>query len=171
MNGASASAHLAEHNRRARQTEARRLVEGTTLSQGVIASRTDVSPSTLSSWKRRFGWQRPQGAPEPPPLDNRGRDLDLAAKRREKMIERLFRVFDRQLMDIETRACTPGAATEEKDARVLGTLARTLGTLMTLGRGDGDQPDDPEAEAVDPDEIRAKIAQRLFGLGKGGTEP
>lgn len=157
-------------DRAAAVAAARRLVEGTTLAQKEIARQVRISARTLSDWKCDGGWTRPEGAPEAPDVGRAQNGAERAAARKEKLVSRLFRVFDRQLMDIESRARQPGAATEEKDARTLGTLARTLGTLMALGRGGGDQPDDPEAEAVDPDDIRAKIAQRLFGVAKGGTE-
>jgi hypothetical protein len=155
-------------NREAAVAAARKLVENTTRPQAEIARHVGISPRALSDWKCEGNWTRPAGAPEAPQVG--GANAGTAADRKDKLVTRLFGVFDRQLMDIESRARTPGATTEEKDARVLGTLARTLGTLMALGRGDGDQPDDPEAEAVDPDEIRARIAQRLFGMAKGGTE-
>ena len=157
-------------NRQAAMAEARRLVEGTTLAQSEIAFRVSISPRTLSDWKREGGWVRPAGAPEAPDVGPAQDGPEREAARKEKLVTRLFAVFDRQLLDIESRAREAGATTEEKDARVLGTLARTLGTLMTLERGGGDQPDDPEAEAVDPDEIRARIAQRLFGMRQTGDD-
>lgn len=149
--------------------EARRLVETTRLSLHEIAFRISVAPTTLSAWRRRFGWRRPDGAPEPP-LFTAGEDLTAEARARPKrMIERLYRVFSRQLSDVETRGREDGAAADEKDARMLGTLARTLGTLMALDRDDGATADEPEP--VDPHEIRAKLAKRLLAMGEGGQAP
>lgn len=149
--------------------EARRLIEGTTLSQHDIAQRLSVAESTISAWKVKGGWQRPEGAPQA--LDMASRSAEqVTEKRRAVLVDRLYRVFDRQLMDIEARAALANGNTEEKDARALGTLARTLGTLIALERDDGAPADDPEAEAVDPDEIRARLAQRLFGMRREGDD-
>jgi hypothetical protein len=155
--------------------EARRLVEGTTLSQCAIAERLEVSQSTISLWKVKWGWTRPLGAPPAPAMEPRPAEV-VVEKRREVLVARLYRVFDRQLMDVESRAADAVGATEEKDARTLGTLARTLGTLIALedgegtgGRRDGGAPAD-EPERYDPDEIRARLAERLAGLREDGDD-
>ncbi len=156
--------HRPDHS--ALKAEARRLVEGTTYSQQAIAEQLRIAPSTLSTWKRDGGWVRPEGAPLPPVLDNAGRDLDVDGKRRQRLLARLYGVFDRQLQDVESRAADAVAMTEEKDARTLGTLARTLGTLIALETG-GERDEGAPADApepYDPDEIRARLAQRLAGL-------
>jgi hypothetical protein len=160
--------HRPDHS--ALKVEARRLVEGTTYSQQAIAEQLRISPSTISTWKRDGGWVRPEGAPQPPALDNAGRDLDVDGKRRERMVARLYGVFDRQLKDVESRAANAAGTTEEKDARTLGTLARTLGTLIALETG-GERDEGAPADApepYDPDEIRARLAQRLRGWTEEG---
>jgi hypothetical protein len=171
LNGGEAAAGGAYlPNIDALKAEARRLVEGTTQSQYAIAQQLRVSPSTVSSWKMKGGWQRPAGAP--PRADFTPRTpADAVEKRRDILVDRLYRVFDRQLMDVESRAADAVAATEEKDARTLGTLARTLGTLISLeagngtnGRDGGGEADEPER--YDPDEIRARLAERLAGLSE-----
>jgi len=158
--------------RSAAMAEAQKLVEGTIVPQTTIARTIGISPRTLSDWRRAGGWMRPEGAPDAPlvrPADTAAGDgAATEPLAREQLVERLFAVFNRQLNGVEARARSAGVVTQEKDARTLGTLARTLGTLMALERGGSDQPDDPEAEAVDPDEIRARIARRLFGMrGEG----
>lgn len=145
--------------------EARRLIEGTLLSQHAIAQQLKVPHSTLSGWKKRAGWVRPEGAPAQPDFTAR-LTTDVVANRRELLVDRLYRVFGRQLQDVESRAADAAAVTEEKDARTLGTLARTLGTLIALetgGERDAGAPADAP-EPYDPDEIRARLAQRLAGL-------
>jgi transposase len=152
--------------------EARRMVEGTTLSQHAIAQRLKVSDSAISIWKKKGGWVRPEGAPvEPASMRGTRRFEQTTETRHEILVNRLFRVFDRQLKDVESRAADAVATTEEKDARTLGTLARTLGTLISLeagnatnGRDGGDEADEPER--YDPDEIRARLAERLAGLSE-----
>jgi transposase len=153
--------------------EARRMVEGTTLSQHAIAQRLKVSDSAISIWKKKGGWVRPEGSPvEPASVRATRRFEQTTEKRREILVGRLFRVFDRQLKDVESRAADALATTEEKDARTLGSLARTLGTLIALddgsgtggGRDGGAEADEPER--YDPDEIRARLAERLAGLSE-----
>jgi transposase len=150
--------------------EARRLVEGTTQSQHAIAQQLKVSASVISVWKKKWGWVRPDGAPVAPPEVHGFTNPKAAEQRREILLGRLYRVFDRQLKDVESRVANAMTTTDEKDARTLGTLARTLGTLMALqsgggegsGRHGGAEADEPEK--YDPDEIRARLAERLAGL-------
>jgi hypothetical protein len=155
--------------------EARRMVEGTTLSQRAIAERLRISDSAISLWKKKGGCVRPEGAPvEPVAVRGTRRFEETTEKRHEILVNRLFRVFDRQLKDVESRAADAVATTDEKDARTLGTLARTLGTLIGLETGDraGNGTDGRngteagEPERYDPDEIRARLAERLAGLSE-----
>jgi transposase len=158
-------------DREAMVAEARRLVEGTTLSQHAIAQRVGISESSISLWKAKWGWIRPLGAPPAPTMMPQTPRTEIE-KRREVLVGRLYRVFDRQLMDVESRAADAAAMTEEKDARTLGTLARTLGTLIALeagGERDGGAPAD-EPERYDPDEVRARLAARLAGLREEGDD-
>ncbi len=148
--------------------EARRLVEGTTLSQHEIARRLDVRPSTISMWKRDGDWQRPDGTPARPDFGGRGpaRDADTAEARRRRTIVRLYRVFDRQTADLEARAVRPGATTDEKDARTLAVLAKTLETLIALDRDDGAKSTDPERG--DSGDYRAELARTLSRWAEEG---
>lgn len=140
--------------------EARRLIETTDLSLQEIALRIDVSSSTLSIWRRRGDWARPGLAPMAPTLGRADASpAGRAADRKRKMLDRLYRVFSRQLSDIEARLREEGAVADAKDARLLATLARTLGTLTALERDDGAEAHQPEP--IDLDELRARIARRL----------
>jgi hypothetical protein len=84
------------------------------------------------------------------------------------MIARLYRAFERQVADIETRLAVPGARSDEKDARALGTLARTLETLIALDRDAGAQRDEPEPK--DSDQLRAELARRIRSWAEEGEE-
>ena len=156
------------------RAEARRLVETTVLPQSLIASRLAISPGRLSSWKTRGRWSRPAGAPAAPQLNGarRGRrigeTIDKAAARRTRMIARLYKAFERQVADVESRLLAAPAATEEKDARTLGTLARTLATLIALERDDGATATEPEP--VDREELDADLARRIKRWAEGGEE-
>jgi hypothetical protein len=149
---------------------AQKLVETTSLSQVEIGARIGVPPTTISLWKLREGWVRPPGAPLAPsfvrvegarPDSPEGRQ----ARRAKRMVDRLYKVFGRGVAALETRL---GAGEEglEKDARALASLAKTLETLIALDRDDGARPKDPDD--VDPDDIRARLARRLYALGQGG---
>lgn len=78
---------------------------------------------------------------------------------------RLIRAVDRQIAKIETRVCKKGATVDEKDARTLGTLAKTLQTLIALDRDAGAQPDQPEP--ADRDKLDADLAARIKRWAEG----
>lgn len=153
--------------------EARRLVEETTLPQAVIAQQLGLKETTLSTRKKREEWApRPLGAPEAFLADGgRARwfgveKADKAAVRRTRLTGRLYRTFARQIADLEARAFNPKIKTEEKDARTLGTLARTLATLMALER-DGATAKEPER--VDRGKLNAELARRIARWAEGRT--
>ncbi|TBW40996.1 hypothetical protein EYW49_02235 [Siculibacillus lacustris] len=78
------------------------------------------------------------------------------------LVERLFRAVERQIAEIERRfdgAAPPSL--EEKDARTLGALARTLELLIGLEKQAGR---DPTAAEPDIDEFRLDLARRLESL-------
>ena len=80
-------------------------------------------------------------------------------KRRTRMIDRLYRVFDRQTSDLEARAARPDTTTDEKDARALSVLAKTLETLIALDRDDGAKTAEPEP--ADRERYNAELARRI----------
>jgi hypothetical protein len=142
---------------------ARKLVEETTLTQTAIAAEIGVAPPTVGWWKRRAGWVRPPGAPTGPnPVPREVR----SARRARLMLDRLYRVFGRGLTALETRVGRDEDGLE-KDARALASLAKTLETLKALDRDDGAKH--PDSDGVDPDEIRARLARKLFAMGQGGA--
>jgi hypothetical protein len=148
---------------------ARRLVEGTARPQADIGAELGVPASTISMWKRVYAWKRPADAPPPPPNAGTRRDpAVIAAARRARLVKRLFRAFDRQLLDVEARLKAADRDSEDKDARVLGTLARTLGTLIALERGDGAAATEPEP--IDRERLRADLARRINAWAEAGGE-
>ncbi len=154
------------------KAEARRHVEGTLLSQYQIAKRLDVRPNLISSWKLAEDWTRPPGAPVRSGFTGRRPVRSDAAKadaRRVHMIGRLYRVFDRQAGDLEARAARPNATTDEKDARTLSVLAKTLETLIALDRDDGGKATKPES--VNRGDYRAELARHLSRWAEEGEEP
>jgi transposase-like protein len=138
--------------------------EGTAKSIAKIAAELGVGRTTINTWARQDDWERFAGAP---PTRAAGYDR---RSRRGRLTGRLFRVYGRQLGILEKRA---GKDTDEKDARTLAVLAKTLETLIALDRDDGAKATKPES--VDRADYRAELARTLSrwaeeGRGSGGTE-
>ena len=152
------------------KAEARREVEGTTLSLYEIARRMDIAASTLSKWKAEEGWLRPDGAPKQPHFGGKAPPRNQTPEERSRdMIGKLYRVFVRQAGDLEARAAKPGATTDEKDARTLSVLAKTLETLIALDRDDGGKATKPES--VNRGDYRAELARTLSRWAEEGEKP
>ncbi len=66
----------------------------------------------------------------------------------------------------EARLGDADHAGDEKDARTLGTLTRTLDMLMALERDNGTTADKPEA--VNRDELNAELSRRITRWAEGG---
>lgn len=145
-------------------SEARRRVETTAEPQAVIAADLGIPRRRLSELKRHNGWSRPLGAPV---TAARHPASDRRAGRR-SLVARLYRAFEDQLAGVEARLAAPGIVIEEKDARTLGSLARTLETLMSLEKRDtgAKKPTEPN----DIDQLRAELARRIDRWAEGGTE-
>lgn len=85
-----------------------------------------------------------------------------------RLIERLYKAFDRQMRDFEARMAQLGdtvdgeigAAANEKDARTLGTLARTLEKLIELRASDA-ASDPTNDKGTDIDSLREELARRI----------
>jgi hypothetical protein len=148
--------------------ETRRLYEGTTHSLHEIARRVDALVGTVSHWGIKYHWVRPEGAPVKSARFRRRPRAPLTAHaRRAVMVQRLYGVFDRQTSDLEARAVDPLGRTDEKDARTLSVLARTLETLIALDRDDGASSDTPEP--ADREKFNAELADRIRRWAEQGA--
>lgn len=130
------------------------LYVGTTMTITQIAAETGVARSTIVAWAQQEGWVRPEGAP---PLRN------SRADRRGRLADRLYHVFGRQLAALEKRAGK--GTTDEKDARTLSVLAKTLETLLALDRDDGAKT---RPESIDRADYRAELARTLSRWAEEG---
>jgi hypothetical protein len=141
--------------------EARRRVETTAEPQAAIAAELGIPRRRLSELKRHNGWSRPHGAPVAVPGRRPGKRGGRG------LVARLYRAFEEQLAGVEARLAAPGTVIEEKDARTLGSLARTLETLMSLEKRDtgAKKPTEP----TDIDQLRAELARRIDRWAAGGT--
>ncbi|MCB1495653.1 MAG: hypothetical protein KDJ86_07705, partial [Bauldia sp.] len=117
-------------------------------------------------------WTRPPDAPRAAPRregGTAGRRLATSLDDAGSVMGRLIGAVDRQVAMIETRLRKQGAAVEEKDARILGNLAKTLATLMALERDGGAKPD--RAEPSDRGQFRAELARKIAAWAAEGEEP
>ena len=136
----------------------RLLYEGTTKTISEISAETGVSRSTIMAWAKQDGWTRPPGA-EPP-------RMRIGPDRHRRLTERLFQVFGRQLATLEKRSGKDAAA-EERDARTLAVLAKTLDTMIALDRDDGAK----KPESVDRGDYKAELARTLSRWAEEGRRP
>jgi len=138
----------------------RRLYEETPATLQAIGAEIGVSATMICRRAQNEGWirfararYRPKWAPKLP--------------RRAELIARLYRAFEKQIAEVESRFDRPGAEAGEQDARTLGTLARTLEKLIELDR---EQTEDRDTEEpADLARLRQKLADRLRRLAGGGT--
>ena len=119
-----------------------------------IAALHGVSHVSVTKQAARHGWLRPGEAPPLP---------DEAAE--EKLVARLYRTFERQVAELELRFANGEGGVDEKDARTLSVLARTLETLAKLRGG---QDEDEGAGGVDIEALRARLQERLEQLRGDG---
>ena len=129
-----------------------------------IARRHNVSPHRIYRKRRQWARDDEQGAAE---LDH------------QKMVQRLYNATDQQIRHLESRLASGEAAFDEKEARMLGTIARTLDKIMELTPRDT-QPkskpaksakekgsDETSQSASDLDALRKELAHRLDRLQQG----
>jgi transposase-like protein len=150
----------------------RREVMETIASIGQIAQRWGVHPETL---RRRIGaekWTRPEGAPKAP--DAAGGKTAGMRRLANSMADagmvqaRILRAVDRQIGKVDARLRKKGAEVEERDSRILGNLAKTLGALMDIGSG-GTTPKD--MERPNRAEVEARLADRIRRWARGEEGP
>jgi hypothetical protein len=122
-----------------------------------IAALHGVSHVSVAKQAERHGWLRPGEAPPLP---------DEAAE--EKLVARLYRTFERQVAELELRFASGEGGVEEKDARTLSVLARTLETLAKLRGGAGE---DGYGGGIDIAALRTRLQTRLEQLDAAGAEP
>lgn len=136
--------------------EIRAAYEGSDLAVAAIARAYGLSPERIWRRARREAWPRRRGS-ERGPAQKSTEPLD-----RGTLVARLFRAVERQIAEVERRFDgTAPPSLEEKDARTLGALARTLELLIGLEKQAGRDTSEPEP---DIDEFRLDLARRLESL-------
>ncbi|MCA1300716.1 LXG domain-containing protein [Stappia indica] len=146
---------------------ARRLYEQEQLDAGAIAEMMEVTAVTVARRARADGWVR-HGAV---------RDLIEAGDTHgvARMVARLTRAFEIQIAAVETQLRGEAATSAtlkageasghvERNARTLGSLAKTLDILIELRAGIKDL----EPSGKDEDALRQELADRLDRLCRQG---
>lgn len=82
------------------------------------------------------------------------------------LLDRLYSAFNQQIGELESRFSEPikHNGEEEKTARTLGTLARTLGKLVELQREADAHSQDRGDDAADVERLHRELAQRIDRL-------
>lgn len=123
-------------------------------SQVELAADYGINASTINYHKTREGWAEPAETPR----------LGINEGDRVMLVLRLFRMVDAQIGEIERRlTAADGTGPDEKDARTLAALARTIELLIDLEAKT--RPEAPAApEEGDEDAFRTELARRIRGL-------
>lgn len=123
-------------------------------SQVELAADYGINASTINYHKTREGWAEPAETPR----------LGINEGDRVMLVLRLFRMVDAQIGEIERRlTAADGSGPDEKDARTLAALARTIELLIDLEAKT--RPEAPAApEEGDEDAFRTELARRIRGL-------
>jgi hypothetical protein len=138
----------------------RRQVENTERSLRAIADEFLFPRSSFDRFVAEQDWPRPDGAPVAQGGSRAGeRRLAATLDDAGAVMARIVRAADRQVRRIDLRLRKPGAEAEEKDARILGHLARTIKTLTAPDRGEGATAREPEP--VDRAELNARLVRRI----------
>jgi hypothetical protein len=78
---------------------------------------------------------------------------------------RLVSAVNRQIELVEKRLEGKNAKVEEKDSRILGNLAKTLGTLIEIGeRGKPSNDAEPTSRGED---VERRLAERIKAWARG----
>lgn len=123
-----------------------------------IARELGLKPSQIYSRKRRWTKQAISRVVEPCDIPGTIEKPDHAS-----MVGRLYQAAEQQISHMESRLQTGEASFDEKEARMLGTIARTLDKLMELAKSSQQQETEHHEQASDGDidTLRTDLAKRL----------
>jgi hypothetical protein len=164
--------------------------ETTTDSVAAIAARFQLADIQIHGVVHRQGWLRPASPPTadgtpplqtPPALEPTGPQSAKPARpktlkpRRQGMIDRLYRVIDNnlsQLEDIMRNQSDPSIADNEKETRTIGTVIGNIEKLKGLeddaGKSNGRASKSvaPADTAAETERLGRELAERLSRLAK-----
>jgi hypothetical protein len=160
---------------------ARQLYEEGRLTRDIMAE-TGLSLSALYFWLA--GGPKKSGVRALPPLAKRKLVTRRRILKEERlhMVERMMRVAERQIEDIEQRLAGSGQepGVNERDARTLAVLARTMQSLTALDAQNepkatgakqkrGVNDDDEDRIPADIDAIRRELSRSLEAMAADGA--
>ncbi|MEP3233394.1 MAG: hypothetical protein ABJO30_11255 [Hyphomicrobiales bacterium] len=133
-----------------------------------ICIRYGVSSAALykrakaENWpQRRMTKKKPKKTSKIKRAANEGGKVPPNKVERRQLIDRLYQAFEKQMSDFEIQnATTADDGINEKDARTLGSLARTLEKLIEL-KSEEEGDIQTQNQEVDIERLREKLAQRL----------
>lgn len=142
--------------------EIRAAYEGSDVPLHLVASAYGIGVTDIYPRAERDGWQ----------LRRRRWALERKARRaaagaaparidRSDLVERMFRAVERQIEDIELRSAERDGEPDERDARTLGALARTLELLIGMENAEAAKQTEGRR---DIDDLRRDLARRIEGL-------
>lgn len=130
-----------------------------------IAKDLGINPSTL--YRRKIKWTQANSS------DCSSKNASEATATASSsnadhahMVERLYKAAEQQICHMESRLTKGEASFDEKEARMLGTIARTLDKLMDLAKSSQQNGTNSHEQATDADldSLRTDLAQRLAQL-------
>ena len=133
-----------------------------------ICIRYGVSTGALYKRAKAESWPQRSEAKKKPKKTNKKRRAARAGEKispdrveRRQLIDRLYQAFEKQMSDFEIQnASNADDGINEKDARTLGSLARTLEKLIEL-KSEEEGDSHTQNQEVDIERLREKLTQRL----------
>jgi len=133
-----------------------------------ICIRYGVSTGALYKRAKVENWPQRSKAKKKPKKTNKirraaraGEKVSPARVERRQLIDRLYQAFEKQMSDFEIQnASTTDDGINEKDARTLGSLARTLEKLIEL-KSEEEGDSQTQNQEVDIERLREKLAHKL----------
>ena len=134
---------------------------------GALCAAAGISESGLRHRARKDGWRRRRRRGSETRLDLQALTDAEAVPDRATLVERLSRVLNKQIADVEDRIAvlSDGSADGEREARTLSVLARTLEKLIEIDEAAEKSGDKEKVSERDRDSFRAELTRRLARLG------
>ncbi|MBP0573644.1 hypothetical protein J8J27_23370, partial [Mycobacterium tuberculosis] len=113
-------------------TEIRAAYEGSDVPLALVADAYGIGVTDIYPRAEREGWMLRRRRRSLERKQNRTKPGGPPRADRRELVERMFRAVERQIEEIELRAAAADGEPDERDARSLGALARTLDLLIGL---------------------------------------
>ena len=145
-----------------------------------LAERHGVAAATISRRAKKNGWLRGRPGPEGPPSKAKKARATRSAREpagtrgktaTKDLMRRMRRLLEHQIADIERSQKDDASVSDERSARTLSSMIRSLEKLLeleqTLANGPADKKGSDDSAPPDADRLRADLEQRLSRLAAG----